>query len=114
MSEPRLASAILVNALLRLAARDGGFGAVLRKGDSNAGAVTVVLAERGERKTVLERVVRPDGRYSWQEVGNQGAANEEEFGTFLERRQRFDPDLWLIELDIPSAERFADEMAGLS
>lgn len=114
MSEARLGSAVLVNALLRLASRDGGFGAVLRKGDANAGAVTVVLAERGERRAVLERVVRPDGRYSWQEVGNRAAANEEEFGKFLDRRLRFDPDLWLIELDVPSAERFADEMAGLS
>lgn len=114
MSEARLGSAVLVNALLRLAARDGGFGAVLEKGDSNAGAVTVILAERGERRMVLERVVRADGRYAWQAVGNQGAANEEEFERFLERRRRFDPDLWLVELDIPSAERFADEMAGLS
>jgi hypothetical protein len=114
MSEARLASAVLVNALLRLAARDGGFGAVLRKGDENAGAVTVILIERGERRMVLERVVRPDGRYAWEDVGTRGAPNEEEFNEFLERRQRFDPDLWLVELDIASAERFADEMAGLS
>lgn len=114
MSEPRLGSAVLVNALLRLAGREGGFGAVLRKGDANAGAVTVVLAERGERRMVLERVVQPDGRYAWQDVGNRAAANEEEFQRFLERRRRFDPDLWLVELDIASAERFADEMAGLS
>jgi hypothetical protein len=113
MSEPRLGSALLVNALLRLAARSGGFGAVLQKGDANAGAITVILAERGERRMVLERLVQPDGRYSWQDLGNRGALNEEEFSRFLERRRRFDRDLWLIELDVPSAERFADEMAEL-
>lgn len=112
--EARLASSVLVNALLRLAGQEGGFGAVLAKGDENAGAVTVILAERGERRLILERVVRPDGRYSWQEVGNRAGANEEEFAQFLERRRRIDPDLWLIELDVPSAERFADEMADLS
>jgi hypothetical protein len=112
--EPRLASSVLVQALLRLASQGGGFGAVLAKGDANAGAVTVVLIERGVRKLMMERVVGPDGHYSWQDIGNRGAGNEEEFARFLEKRRRFDPDLWLIELDVPSAERFADEMAALS
>lgn len=111
---PRLASSVLVTALLRLAERDGGFGAVLAKGDAQAGAITVILAERGERRMILERVVRPDGGYGWQEVGNRAARNEEEFRKFLDRRRRFDPDLWLVELDIASAQRFADEMDGLS
>jgi hypothetical protein len=26
------------------------------------------------------------------------------------RKERFDPDIWLIELDVASAERFAAEM----
>jgi hypothetical protein len=112
--EPRLGSAILVQALLRLAGRDGGFGAVLAKGDADSGAITVILIERGERKLILERVVQPDGGYRWQEVGNRGGGTEEEFARFLEGRRRFDPDLWLVELDVPSGERFADEMAGLS
>ena len=107
---PRLGSSVLVQALLRLAGRDGGFAAVLARGDPDAGAITVVLTERGERRLILERAVRGDGRYGWQEVGNRAAANEEEFRKFLEERRRFDPDLWLIELDVPSAERFADEM----
>jgi hypothetical protein len=111
--EPRLSSSLLVTALLRLAEREGGFGAVLAKGDPNAGTLTVVLTERGERRRILERVVQPDGRYAWQDIGNRAAGNEEEFEKFLESRRRFDPDLWIIELDTPSAERFADEMAGV-
>ena len=111
--KPRLSSATLVTALLRLAEQGGGFGAVLAKGDPNSGAVTVVLAERGERRMVLDRLLQADGGYSWQETGTQAAADDEEFSKFLDRRRRFDPDLWLIELDIASAERFADEMRAL-
>jgi hypothetical protein len=111
--EARLASSVLVSALLKLASRDGGFGAVLAKGDAQAGSVTVILVERGERRLVLERIVQPDGSYAWQESGNHGAANDEEFRKFLDRRRRFDPDLWILELDVASAERFADEMAGI-
>jgi hypothetical protein len=109
----RLGSSLIANALLRLAGREGGFGAVLAKGDPDAGAITVILAERGARRLVLERVVEPDGRYCWHQLQNRAAANDEEFERFVERRRRLDPDLWLIELDVPSAERFADEMDGV-
>ena len=44
-----------------------GFDAVLAKGDATAGAIAVILAERGARKACfLERVLQPDGAYSWQ------------------------------------------------
>lgn len=110
MTEPRLRSALLVNALARLADSQGGFAAVLARGDAEAGAVIVILAERGRKLRILERAMHGDGRYSWQNVGVQALANTEETEKFLARRRDFDPDIWLIELDIPSAERFAAEM----
>ena len=110
MAEARLQSSILVGALMRRAQSEGGFAAVLAKGDSNAGAVLVILAERGRKVRILERLLQPDGRYSWQGVGEQALANTEETEKFLARRRKFDPDIWLIELDVPSAERFAAEM----
>jgi hypothetical protein len=54
-------------------------------------------------------LLRPDGAYAWQDLGG-GAADEDAFRIQIERRRRNDPDLWLIELDVPSAERFAAEM----
>jgi hypothetical protein len=108
--EPRLSSHVLASALLRLAEREGGFGAVLAKGDPDSGAMTVLLLERGVRQILLERVSALDGGYAWRELGNRAAQNDRDFAMFLERSRRIDPDLWLIELDVPSAERFADEM----
>jgi hypothetical protein len=108
--EPRLASSVLAGSLLRLAETQGGFGAVLAKGDAISGALTVILAERGRKVRILERMVQPDGRYLWQDVGIEAAANEENLNRFLEKRRRFDPDIWILELDIASAERFAAEM----
>lgn len=106
---PRLASAVLVSALLRRAQDEGGNGAILAKGDPTAGSVTVILAEKGRKACVLERLLQPDGRYSWEE-SRQDVQNEEEFQKFLDRRRKYDPDLWILELDIASAERFAAEM----
>ena len=108
--EARLQSSILVSALLRRADAEGGFAAVLARGDSNAGSVLVILAEKGRRLRIMERAMQGDGRYIWQDVGAQALANTEETEKFLARRRNFDPDIWLIELDVPSAERFAAEM----
>ena len=105
----RLASSVLATALLRRAQNEGGFGAVLAKGDANSGAIAVILAEKGRKACFLERLLQPDGSYSWQS-SRQDVEDEREFHSFLERRRKSDPDLWILELDIASAERFAAEM----
>ena len=108
--DARIASSILVNALIRLAESNGGFGSVLAKGDPTAGAVAVLLVERGENPRLFERLLRPDGTYGWLESIQPSLGKPGELTALIERRRRFDPDLWLIELDIASAERFAAEM----
>jgi hypothetical protein len=111
--EPRLAASVLAGALIRKAEGEGGFGAVLAKGDATAGSILVILLERGGNPRLLERLLQPGGRYSWQEGGSQHIENPSQVPDFIARRRRFDPDLWVIELDIPSAERFAAEMNAL-
>jgi hypothetical protein len=105
----RLTSQVLASALLRRAQAEGGFGAVLARGDATAGAILVLLTQRGVRIALLERLLQPDGTYAWQDSGRAGA-DDEAFNGLIARRRRNDPDLWLIELDVPSAERFAAEM----
>ena len=105
----RLTSQVLATALLRRAQDAGGFGAVLAKGDPTAGAIAVILAEKGRKACFLERLLQADGSYSWQ-TSRQDIENEQELNSFLERRRKSDPDLWILELDIASAERFAAEM----
>ena len=107
--EPRLASSLLVTALLRRAEAEGGFGTVIAKGDATAGAIAVILTERGANPRLFERMLQPDGHYGWHEA-SRGAGDGEDLGPTLERRRRFDPDLWIVELDIVSPERFAAEM----
>jgi hypothetical protein len=109
----RLATSILVGGLLRKAEAEGGFGAVLAKGDPTAGTILLILLERGDSPRILERILRPDGAYKWQESPGQIVdvkGKIPDVPGFVARRRRFDPDLWVLELDIPSAERFAAEM----
>ncbi|MEA3000585.1 MAG: hypothetical protein QOK17_2418 [Sphingomonadales bacterium] len=106
--EPRVASSVLVTALIRKAEAEGGFAAVLSKGDETAGTILLLLTERGANPQILERLLQPDGRYVWGR-STEGAA---EVPALIARRRRFDPDLWVLELDVPSGERFAAEMTA--
>ena len=108
--EARLASSVLASGLIRLAESQGGFGSVLAKGDPTAGALAVLLVERGSNPRLFERLLMPDGTYGWQESTPANLSGPGELQALIERRRRFDPDLWLIELDIASSERFAAEM----
>ena len=109
MSGTRLASSVLVGALIRLAEGGGGFGTVLARGDSTAGAIGLLLLEKGANPRFFDRTLDPDGSYSWRESG-QTFENPQDLKTFLDRLKKYDPDMWILELDIASAERFAAEM----
>ena len=53
--------------------------------------------------------MQANGSYAWQST-REDVENEVEFEKFLAKRRNADPDLWILELDIASAERFAAEM----
>jgi len=110
--EPRLATSVLVSALVRRAEAEGGFAAVLAKGDPTAGSVLVVLTEKAAKTAIYERALQGDGCYVWGPVTGEVAENMSEVPGFVARRRRFDPDLWVLELDIPSIERFAAAMTA--
>ena len=99
----RLASAVKVSALLRRVSAAGGFGAVLAKGDATAGSIAIVTRDHGAT-TLLALVMAAAGGYEWTEL----AAGEAIPG-WIERARRIDPDLWVVELDIPDAARFVAE-----
>lgn len=104
----RLPTAVLVSAALRRVNDAGGFGMVLAKGDPQAGAVLVVAVEAGESR-LFERGIGPDGR-----VGMIDSTPDDDVAGYWHRRRRRDPDLWVIELDIPNSPRFAAETLGIN
>jgi hypothetical protein len=107
---PRLASRIEVSALIRRAEGLGGSAAVLARGDAEAGAILLVLADRGVSKGFLERVLDVSGSYRWQRVGPQDIVSLEGVDAYIRGRRRSDSDLWVLELDIAGVERFAAGM----
>ncbi|MFO1240819.1 MAG: DUF1491 family protein [Sphingomonadaceae bacterium] len=112
MSDARLTSTMVAGALVRLADQVGGFAVIIAKGDATSGALLVQILEKGEFFGLFERQLDRSGAYVWARTGPQEAENKELFQQYLDRRQTRDPDLWIVELDVPDAERFvADRLS---
>ena len=92
--------------MLRGVQNAGGFAAVLKKGERDAGTILVVCAENGEKRRIFERMPRPDGSREWTVSRYEDAENKGDFDSYLSRRGAQDPELWIIELDIANGERF--------
>ncbi len=108
MSAPRLAAGMLVSALMRRVQAAGGFAAVLHRGDAGAGAILIETRDAQGAGVLLERASDMDGNEQWRIAGAADEAADARADR-LQRRLKGDPDLWIIELDIAEAERFAAE-----
>jgi hypothetical protein len=106
----RLAAGIEVSGLIRRIEGLGGSAAVLARGDAEAGAILLALADRGAFHGFLERALDAGGRYGWRRAGPQNVEDSQEISHYISRRRAIDGDLWVLELDIAGVERFAAEM----
>jgi len=110
---PRLTSAMLVSALIRRVDAAGGSAMVLAKGDATSGAILLLLLQRGADPRFVERGIGPDGLPALLPSGPGDLADESEALAYWRRRRARDADLWVVELDIAGAERFAAETMNL-
>lgn len=104
--EARLPAHVEVSALLRQVQAAGGFGAVLAKGEREAGTLIVVVMAGGSGSRAYERMPRADGSRGWTLAKSDSPDEPGAFAAWLDRRREQDPDVWIIELDIPQGERF--------
>lgn len=104
---------MLVSVLIRRVQQAGGFATLLRRGDAAAGGIMIECRDRAATDCLIERATDIDNREFWRIVApadEPAAARAER----LARRVAGDTDLWLIELDIADAERFAAETIALA
>ena len=95
--------------MIRAAEAAGGFATVLSKGERDAGSILVLTMTRGGNPRLWERMPRLDGRRVFEVIRQQTPENKTEFDEYLLRRAARDSDMWLIELDVPNAERLVAE-----
>lgn len=106
----RLPAHLEASAILRLAESKGGYAAVLAKGERDAGTILIVTLCHGKGAVLYERMPGLDGSRSFVATKKEYPENKQEFSEYLERRQRQDRDLWLIEVNIADPERFIADL----
>jgi hypothetical protein len=100
MAEARVKAGIWVQAALRLGNAEGRYGAVLRRGDADAGGVLVVLRGR-DGLSVLSQARTAEGALAWLRATGAGPVEQAAADAYIARQLKFDPDLWVIEFDAP-------------
>ncbi|CDN47029.1 DUF1491 family protein [Neorhizobium galegae] len=99
----RLKSEIVVSAMIRRVFGLGGFAAVEKKGAEAAGAIFIRQRFRDGRETLYAPA--PQNFFGEDDGGRKfemraERAEPEAIREMLSRELRFDPDLWLLELEI--------------
>ena len=99
MSTPRLQTALWVQAHVKRADLAGIPMVVLRKGDAEAGSVLVKLNRREAGCVVLSQSRTPEGELVFMRGTGPEAVPEEEADAYIARQLRYDPDIWVLEID---------------
>ncbi len=108
MIVPRLKAGIFVRALIRRAEVAGAQAFVLRKGSEEAGAILLKLNPLDGTSVVLSQARRGDGELVWvKPLG--GPTDESKTRGYFERQVKYDPDLWIVEIEDRQGRSFVDE-----
>jgi hypothetical protein len=108
MMVPRLKAGIFVRALIRRVEVAGASAYVVRKGTEEAGAVYLKLSRLDGTCTILEQVRRGEGDLAWMKpIGD--AIDDERAKAYFDKQVRFDPDLWIVEIEDRDGRAFVDE-----
>ena len=92
-----------VQAVLRMGDLDGRPGAVLRRGDADAGGVLIVLRGR-DGLAVLSQVRVGEGEASWLRATGTAPVDQVAADEYVARQVKRDPDLWVVEFEAPDLQ----------
>jgi hypothetical protein len=105
---PRLKAGIFVRALIRRAEVAGAQAFVVRKGSEEAGVVFLKIARLDGTSTVLSQARRGDGELVWvKPLGD--AVDDAKAAAYFDKQMKFDPDLWIVEIEDREGRTFVDE-----
>lgn len=94
-----LSTDIWVGALIRRVEQAGSFAYIARKGDPRAGAVILKVLNL---RTYETRLYRPETDELWRRVANSD-------DDYVTRQVRYDPDLWVVEIEDVEGRTFLTE-----
>lgn len=111
----RLKSGIWASAYVRRADIEGAFAAVRRRGADEAGAIFIKVNRLDGTGTLYGPApqsafdeARPADRLFSVILGREAPVPEADIEARLQREQKFDPDIWIIEVEDRAGRNFLD------
>jgi hypothetical protein len=115
----RLKSGIWVAAYLRRCNIEGAFAAVRRRGAEEAGAIFIIINPLDGTATLYGPApqsafdeAQPAGRIFVRMLGGDKPAREADIEARLAREIRFDPDVWIVEVEERAGRHFLDNVVA--
>jgi len=106
--QPRLKAGIFVRALIRRVEVAGAQAYVVRKGAEEAGAIFLKISRLDGTCTVLNQARAGDGELVWaRPLGD--SVDDAKASVYFERQIKFDPDIWIVEIEDREGRAFVDE-----
>lgn len=109
----RVTSEIWVKAFLRRVASAGHFATVVRHGDDTAGAIFIKVVRRDRTARLFGPAFAglhtADAERRFMPIFDGEAVDEERADAYLAEQQRYDSDLWVVEVERPDGEPMLDE-----
>jgi hypothetical protein len=102
MREPALKAGLWVKAQLRLCNVNMVAAYISRKGDPDAGAILIRLDRLDGTSTVLSQVRTAEGARAWMRGTGDAPVADAEADAYIKRQAKFDPDIWVLEIEDPN------------
>lgn len=106
--QPKLKAAIQIQAIIRRAEVAGAQAFLVRRGSEEAGALFLKLSRLDGTYTVLNQARRGEGELVWTKPVGEWVGNEA-VAKYLDKQLRFDPDIWILEIEDREGRAFVDE-----
>ena len=104
----RLKAGIFVRALIRRVEVAGASAYVARKGSEEAGAIFIQISRLDGTCTVLNQARDADGERVWARPLGE-TSDIEKAAAYFERQIKYDPDLWIVEIEDREGRTFLDD-----
>src|SRR5215469_12084183 len=105
---PRLKAGIFVRALLRRVEVTGASACVTRKGAEEAGAIILAVSRLDGTSLLLNQARDGKGNLVWaRPLGDW--CDDAKTRAWLDKQIKFDPDLWIVEIEDREGRAFVDE-----
>ena len=101
MELDRLKTDLWIQAQIRMCTVSNLSTYVIKRGDPDAGAIFLHLNKLNGKNFIYNQIRTISGEIAWSQSSGERPLDENEAYDYLEKQKKYDPDLWILEIEDP-------------